>query len=78
MGNLAVRLQGLNKKLEWDSKNMEITNIGSNEELKIVTSDKFTVVEGDPKFNTQYTTINAKNAAEKYIKHNYRKGWKLA
>lgn len=78
MGNLAVRLQGLNKKLEWDSKNMEITNIGSNEELKIVTSDKFTVVEGDPKFNTQYTTINAKNAAEEYIKHNYRKGWKLA
>lgn len=77
MGNLAVRLQGLNKKLNWDGKNMRITNIGDNEEIKVVTTDKFTVVDGDPKFNTQYATINAKEAANQYIKHNYREGWKL-
>lgn len=77
MGNLAVRLQDLNKKLNWDGKNMKITNIGESEEIKVVTTDKFTVVDGDPKFNTQYATINAQEAAEQYIKHNYREGWKL-
>lgn len=77
MGNLAVRLQDLKKKLNWDGKNMQVTNIGDNEEIKVVTTDEFTVVDGDPKFNTQYATINAKEAAQQYIKHNYRKGWKL-
>lgn len=77
MGNLAVRLQGLKKKLLWDNENMKITNIDANEEIRVVTSDKFTVVDGDPKFDTQYATINAKQAAEEYIKHNYRQGWKL-
>jgi len=78
MGNLAIRLQGLKKKLNWDGDNMKITNIGANEEIKVVTSDKFTVIDGDPKFDTQYATINAKQAAEEYIKHNYREGWKLS
>ncbi|MDT0678327.1 Gfo/Idh/MocA family protein [Autumnicola musiva] len=78
MGNLAVRLQDLKKKLEWDGENMRIKNIGANEELRIVTSDKFTVIDGDPKFNTQHMTINAKEAAQEYIKHNYRDGWKLS
>lgn len=78
MGNLAVRLQDLNKKLNWDGKNMQITNIGESEEIKVVTTDKFTVVDGDPKFNTQYATINARKAAEQYIKHNYRDGWELS
>jgi len=78
MGNLAVRLQALNKKLEWDGEKMEIKNIGDNEEIRVVTTDKFTVIEGDPKFDTQYTTINAKQASKEYIKHNYRKGWELS
>ena len=77
MGNLAVRLQGLKKKLEWDGENMEITNIGDNEELNVVTSDNFTVIDGDPKFDTRYAKINAKEAAKEYIKHNYREGWSL-
>jgi len=34
MGNLAIRLQGLKKKLDWDGENMKITNIGDNEEVK--------------------------------------------
>ncbi|MAO37626.1 MAG: oxidoreductase [Zunongwangia sp.] len=78
MGDLAVRLQDLKKKLEWDAEKMEITNINDNEEIRVVTSDKFTVVEGDPKFDTQYATINAKQASQEYIKHNYREGWKLS
>lgn len=77
MGNLAVRLQDLKKKLKWDGENMKITNIGDDEEIRVVTSDKFKVVDGDPKFMTDYATINAKQAAEEYIKHTYREGWSL-
>ena len=75
MGNLAVRLQDLKRKLEWDAENMRITNIGENEEIRVVSSDKFTVIDGDPKFDTKYATVNAKEAAENYIKRAYRKGW---
>jgi len=74
-GNLAVRLQDLRRKLDWDAENMKITNIGDNEEIRVVSSDKFTVVDGDPKFDTKYETINAKQASEEYIKRTYRKGW---
>jgi predicted dehydrogenase len=78
MGNLAVRLQSLKKNLEWDGDNMRITNITDDEEIRVVASDKFTLTEGRPKFDTKYETINAKKAAEEYIKHSYREGWDLA
>ena len=78
MGVVAVRLQDLKKELEWDGKNMKFTNIGDNETIKIVKSDKFEVIEGHPHFDTQYTDpINAKAFAEELIKHNYREGWSL-
>ncbi|MEL7118910.1 MAG: Gfo/Idh/MocA family oxidoreductase [Bacteroidota bacterium] len=75
MGNLAIRLQDLKRKLEWDAENMRITNISSSDEIRVVTSDTFTVIDGDPKFETKYATINAKEAAESYIKREYREGW---
>jgi predicted dehydrogenase len=75
MGNLAVRLQDLRRKLEWDGKNMRVTNIKEDDEIRVVTSDKFDVVDGDPKFDTQYATINAKQAMEEYVQHTYREGW---
>jgi predicted dehydrogenase len=75
MGNLAVRLQELKRTLQWDGEAMEITNIDDAEEIRVVTSDQFEVVDGDPKFNTSYDTINAKQAAESYIRRPYRDGW---
>jgi len=75
MGNLAVRLQDLKRRLEWNGEHMKITNVSDDDEIRVVTSDQFTVIDGDPKFNTQYATINAKMAAESYIKRPYRKGW---
>jgi predicted dehydrogenase len=75
MGNLAVRLQDLKRKLEWDAEKMMITNISDRDEIRVVTSDKFTVIDGDPKFETKYATINAKAAAAEYVKREYRKGW---
>jgi len=78
MGVLAVRLQALNKVLEWNGEKMEFTNIGDNEELKIMISDGFTIEDGHPSFNAVMSDpINAKAFANELIKHNYRTGWKL-
>ncbi|HSO89305.1 MAG TPA: Gfo/Idh/MocA family oxidoreductase [Draconibacterium sp.] len=77
LGVLAIRLQGLNKTLKWDAGNMRFTNISPSEELKIVTSDDFKVIDGHPHFDTKYATFNALEAASGYIKHTYREGWSL-
>jgi predicted dehydrogenase len=75
MGVLAVRLQDLRKRLLWDGKNMQFTNIGASEKIRVITKNKFEVVNGDPKFNTRYDTISALDSAEEWIRHNYRTGW---
>ncbi|MFN8254571.1 MAG: Gfo/Idh/MocA family oxidoreductase [Bacteroidales bacterium] len=77
LGVLAVRLQSLNKALVWDAQNMKFTNISNTEELNIVTSDEFKVIDGHPHFNTKYAKFNALEKAGEYIKHIYRQGWSL-
>jgi predicted dehydrogenase len=78
MGVLAVRLQSLNKVLEWDGENMRFTNIGDNEEIKTVIKDGFTITDGHPSFAKTYTDpVNAKEFAAGLINHKYRDGWKL-
>ncbi len=77
LGVLAVRLQSLNKTLAWDAGKMQFTNISQNEELRIVTSDEFRVIDGHPHFNTQYAKYNSLETAGEYIRHTYREGWNL-
>ncbi len=77
MGNLAIRLQDLKRKLLWDGENMRVTNINADDQIRVVSSDKFTVINGHPHFDTKYDTIDAKPAAEEYVRHTYREGWKL-
>lgn len=77
MGVVAVRLQDLKRELLWDGEAMEFTNIGPDDEIRVVTSDKFDVIDGHPHFDTQRTTLNAQAAAKEYIKHTYREGWTL-
>lgn len=77
MGNLAVRLQDTNRKLMWNGENMEITNLTDTDEIRVVSSDKFTVINGHPHFDTKYETMKAKPAAQEYIRHTYREGWAL-
>jgi hypothetical protein len=78
MGVLAVRLQGLNKILKWDGPNMQFTNIGADEQIKIMIEDGFSIADGHPTFNKVYTEpMNALEFANGLIKHNYREGWKL-
>ena len=59
LGVLAIRLQGLNKALAWDGENMKFTNISATEELKIMFTDDFKVVDGHPTFDKKYETFNA-------------------
>jgi hypothetical protein len=78
MGVLAVRLQNLNKELQWDGENMRFTNIGDSEEIKIVKKDGFEIHDGHPTFNKEWTEpMSAKAFAEELIRHSYRDGWKL-
>ena len=78
MGVLAVRLQGLNKELEWDGENMKFTNIGDNENLRTCIADNFKIHDGHPTFNKEWTKpFSAKQFAEKLIRHDYREGWSL-
>ncbi len=77
MGVLAVRLQGLNKELEWDGEKMEFKNIGENDNVRLTISDNFTIIDGDPKFDRPNIQLNARQFASEMIKHNYREGYKL-
>jgi len=78
MGVLAVRLQSLNKELEWDGQNMEFTNIGDSETIKTVIKDGFEIKEGHPTFNNEWTSpVNAQEFTFELIKHTYRDPWTL-
>jgi hypothetical protein len=78
MGVLAVRLQGLNKELEWNGEKMEFTNISDSESVKICIDDKFTIADGHPTFNKKWTEpMNAKQFAAEMVRHTYRTGWSL-
>jgi hypothetical protein len=77
MGVLAIRLQGLNKELEWDGTNMTFRNITPDEKLRLTISDNFTIVDGDPKFDRPDITVDAKQFADEMIKHTYRPGYTL-
>ena len=78
MGVLAVRLQALNKILEWDGEKMEFTNIGANEEIRTVIRDGFKIHDGHPTFNKDWTDpMNAVAYSQELIKHTYRDGWSL-
>ncbi len=77
MGNLAVRLQDLKRRLEWDGENMQITNIDDSDVINVLKEERFSIKDGHPTFDNQYATINAADAAREYIRHSYRKGWSL-
>jgi len=78
MGVLAVRLQSLNKELEWDGTNMQFKNISDSEEIKTVIKDGFNIHDGHPTFNKTWTDpVSAKQFAAELIKHTYREPWSL-
>lgn len=76
MGVLAIRLQGLNKPLDWDGEKMRFTNISETETLQSAINE-ITVINGDPKINKIIKEVNAREYAAELIKHHYRDGWSL-
>ena len=78
MGVLAVRLQSLNRVLEWDGENMRFTNIPDDATIRTIIKDGFTIKDGHPSFAKTWTEpVNANAFAQELIKHTYRNGWKL-
>jgi hypothetical protein len=78
MGVLAVRLQALNKTLEWNGENMEFTNLKDDETIRTVIKDGFEIHDGHPTFKKTWTDpVPAKEFAAELVKHNYRAPWKL-
>ncbi|TDO02582.1 Gfo/Idh/MocA family oxidoreductase [Sunxiuqinia elliptica] len=78
MGVLAVRLQGLNKELEWNGESMEFTNLNDSEEIRTVIKDGFAIHDGHPTFKKTWTDpVPAKEFAAELIKHTYRAPWSL-
>ncbi|MBN1987348.1 MAG: Gfo/Idh/MocA family oxidoreductase [Prolixibacteraceae bacterium] len=75
MGVLAVRLQSLQKKLLWDGPNMRFTNITPADQIRVLTKNNFEIVNGDPKFQTEYATLPAIETTEEWLRHTYRQGW---
>lgn len=56
---------------------MCFTNISANDKIKIVNYDDFKVIDGDPKFDRRFLEMNAKEAAEEWIRHTYHNGYTL-
>ncbi len=78
MGVNAVRLQGLNMELEWDGEKMEFTNIPADATVQSVIHDGFTIHEGHPTFNKDWTEpVNACEFAKELVKHTYHNGYEL-
>jgi len=75
MGNMAIRLQALERELEWDGGSMKLTNINENETIKLITSNQYKKVNKQPQFNTEYKETNALEFAQEMVRHNYREGW---
>lgn len=78
MGVMAVRLQSLNKKLDWNGEKMEFTNITDQESIRTVIKDGFEIRDGHRTFRKTWTDpVPAKEFASELIKHTYRKPWSL-
>jgi predicted dehydrogenase len=74
-GVLAVRLQSLDRKLQWDGKTMRFTNISHTDMLRVMSKDNFEIINGHPKFNREFSEIPAVSMVEEWVRHNYREGW---
>jgi len=78
MGVLAVRLQSLNKELDWDGERMEFTNLKDEEQIKTVIKDGFEIHDGHPTFRKTWSDpVPAKAFAAELVRHTYRKPWRL-
>lgn len=80
MGNLAVRMQSLQKTFLWDGDNMKVTNISPSEELvttELLPYSSDVVTRNVDRRSKQRVKWNAQEMCEEWIKHKYQNGWSL-
>jgi predicted dehydrogenase len=80
MGNLAVRLQSLQKTLMWDSENMKVTNIGESENIRTAKLSPFSsdiVTRNVEREALSWVEQNALEMSNEWIRHEYHNGWTL-
>jgi hypothetical protein len=80
MGNLAVRLQSLQKTLLWDSENMRVTNIGADEKIRTAKLSPFSsdiVTRKVERESREWVEWNALEMCNDWINHEYHNGYEL-
>jgi hypothetical protein len=76
LGNLAIRLQDLSRRLFWNEEKMEFENIGAEETIRVLKSRHFERIPGKkPDFRYEREELNARESAREWIKPTYREGW---
>lgn len=75
VGSMAVRLQSLSKKLEWDSGQMGFSNINLYEEFEIKGESDYYVDNGMVKFSGSKKMYNAASFVNQSVRPIYRSGW---
>lgn len=76
LGALAIRLQSLGRKLNWDSSQMKFLNIDPYEEFTISKQGELYVENGIPKFDVETAKFNASHFVDQTVRPIYRNGWK--
>lgn len=77
MGTVAARLSGLKRVLAWDGENMQFTNIGGDEKIRLPKVMKLDTSQKVPRYQSEYEERNALEYAQSLIRRNPRKGWEL-
>ena len=80
MGNLAVRLQSLQKTLLWDSENMRVTNIGADEKIRTAKLSPFSsdiVTRNVERKSKEWVEWNGLEMCKEWVKHEYHNGWEF-
>ncbi|HKM94635.1 MAG TPA: Gfo/Idh/MocA family oxidoreductase [Prolixibacteraceae bacterium] len=75
VGAMAVRMQSLGKKLEWDSAQTRFVNINNYEEFEISHTGDLYIQNGIPKFDSEKTKYNASHFVDQTVRPLYRSGW---
>ena len=77
MGTVAARLSGLQRILKWDGENMQFTNIGPDEKMRVPKTVKLDTSRKVPRYKSEYEVIDALDFAQNLINPKPRKGWEL-